>query len=155
MGDMSVSAGGSGGQVVLALTTSSAGVTIHPWHHLQPTAPQSTLAANYYQPLPFYDRVNIFGIAQTRNSPSRSKTVFPSIADSLSLFLPAFMPSFILTFHTFRDCRYSIQLQTEVAVGQIQTEPASRVQPSIIMKYSIFAEPPFRQKTGDVNVLCS
>ena len=53
MGDMSVSAGGSGGQVVLALTTSSAGVTIHPWHHLQPTAPQSTLAANYYQPLPF------------------------------------------------------------------------------------------------------
>ena len=53
MGDMSVSAGGSGGQVVLALTTSSAGVTIHPWHHLQPTAPQSTQAANYYQPLPF------------------------------------------------------------------------------------------------------
>ena len=39
MGDMSVSAGGSGGQVVPALTTSSAGVTIHPWHHLQPTAP--------------------------------------------------------------------------------------------------------------------
>ena len=56
------------------------------------------------------------------------------------------MPSFILTFHTFRDCRYSIQLQTEVAGGQIQTEPASKVQPSIIMKYSNFAEPPFRQK---------
>ena len=72
---------------------------------------------------------------------------------------PPFMPSFILTFHTFRDCRYSIQLQTEVAGGQIQTEPASKVQPSIIMKYSNFAEPPFRQKhlvkTGDVNVLCS
>ena len=50
---------------------------------------------------PFYDRVNFFGIAQTRNSPSRSKTVFPSIADSLSLFLPAFYAEFHFDFSHF------------------------------------------------------